>query len=95
MLYFSAPTDTVESLTTGTIVGIAVASTAVVVSLAEVVIAILVYYCICKHQSQSSKLESSSHQHQQASPVYEEVPVTSDSGKIELQENTAYGPVKH
>ena len=54
---------------------------------------VLVYHCISKHQSQSSKPESSSHQQQQtvvpqqrAGPEYEEV--------VELKENTAYGPVQ-
>ena len=54
---------------------------------------VLVYYCISKHQSQSSKPESSSHQQQQtvipqqrAGPEYEEV--------VELKENVAYGPAQ-
>ena len=54
---------------------------------------VLVYQCISKHQSQSSKPESSFHQQQQtevlqqrAGPEYEEV--------VELKENVAYGPAQ-
>ena len=53
----------------------------------------LLFYCISKHRSQSSKPKSSSHQQQQAtvpqqraSPEYEEV--------VELRENVAYGPAQ-
>ena len=87
----------VDSLSIGATVGIAVASTAVVIFIVEILVGVLVYYCICKHRSQqSSKHESSSHQQQQVEqtgPVYEEVPATSKHEKIELRENTAYGPV--
>ena len=93
MIYFSLPTGVVDSLTTGAIMGITVASTAVVVSIAEVLIGVLVYHCICKHQSQSFKHESIHHQQQQTGAVYEEVPATSKNEKIELRENTAYGPL--
>ena len=72
--------------------GIAVVTTAVVIFIAEALASVLVYYCISKHQSQSSKPESSSLQQQQdvsttnplrqAGPEYEEV--------IELSENMAY-----
>ena len=53
----------------------------------------LLFYCISKHRSQSSKPHSSSHQQQQATvpqqrggPEYEEV--------VELKENVAYGPAQ-
>ena len=59
--------------------------------LAGVLTGVLLFYCISKHQLQSSK--PSSHQQQQAvvpqqraGPEYEEV--------VELKENTAYGPVQ-
>ena len=54
---------------------------------------VLLFYCIRKFQSQSSKLETSSHTQQQASPVYDEVPATSGEERIELRENKAYEPV--
>ena len=97
MKYFSPLTGAaVDSLSTGTTVGIAVASTAIVVSIVEVLVGVLAYHCICKHRSQqSSKHESSSHQQQQveqSGPVYEEVPSASGN-KIELRDNTAYGPL--
>ena len=60
--------------------------------IAGIVVGVLVYYCIIKHKSQSSKLQLSSHQQLQTSsfsnplwqtgPEYEEV--------IELRENKAY-----
>lgn len=87
----------VDSLSIGATVGIAVAITAITMCIVEVLVGILVYYCICKHRSQqTSKHESSSHQQQQieqTGPVYEEVPSTSGNEKIELRKNTAYGPV--
>ena len=97
MKYFFPPTGAaVDSLSNGATVGIAVASTAIVVSIVEVLVGVLAYHCICKHRSQqSSKHESSSHQQQQVGqtgPVYEEVPSTSGN-KIELRDNTAYGPL--
>ena len=88
-------TGGVNSLTTGTAVGIAVVATAVVIFTAEALATVLVY-CISKHRSQGSKPESSSHQQQlaasttnppkQTGPEYEEV--------IELSENMAYRPVQ-
>ena len=59
--------------------------------LAGFVAGVLVYHCISNHQSQSSKPEPSSHQQQQASPVYEQVPAEK---KLQLRENVAYGPVQ-
>ena len=52
---------------------------------------VLVYHCISKHQSQSSKPDSSFQQQtvvpqQRAGPEYEEV--------VELKENVAYGPAQ-
>ena len=97
-LYLSCPTGVVvNSLSIGATVGIAVASTAIIMCIVEVLVRVLVYYCICKHRSQQrSKHESSSHQQQQVEqtgPMYEEVPATSENEKIELRDNTAYGPV--
>ena len=51
----------------------------------------LLFYCIGKH---CSKPDPSSHHHQQADPVYEEVHITNGREKIVLRENMAYGPVK-
>ena len=53
---------------------------------------VLLFYCIRRFQSQSSKSKSSSNQ-QQAGPVYDEVPTTSGEERIELRENKAYEPV--
>ena len=97
MKYFSPLTGAaVDSLSTGTTVGIAVASSAIIVSIVEVLVGVLAYHCICKHRSQQiSKHESSSHQQrqvEQSGPVYEEVPSASGN-KIELRDNTAYGPL--
>ena len=55
---------------------------------------IFLYHCICKHQSQSSKPETSTHQRQQAGPEYEDVSATRAERKIELRENVAYGPAQ-
>ena len=94
-----------ESLTTGAVVGIAVVTTAVVIFVAGTLVGILLFYCINKHQSHSSKPDPSSHQQQQAvssstplqqtGPVYEEVPTANEKEKIELKKNMAYGPVQH
>ena len=54
-----------ESLTTGATIGIAVASTAVVVFVAGVLAGVLLYHYISKHQSHILKPESSSDQQQQ------------------------------
>ena len=65
--------------------------TALIALLVGVMVGALLFYCISKHRSQSSKLPS--HQQQQAvlpqqraGPEYEEV--------VELKENQAYGPVQ-
>ena len=55
---------------------------------------IFLYHCISKHQSQSSKPETSTHQQQQAGPEYEDVSATRVERKIELRENVAYGPAQ-
>ena len=55
---------------------------------------IFLYHCISKHQSQSSKPETSTHQLQQAGPEYEDVSATRVERKIELRENVAYGPAQ-
>ena len=76
-------------------VGMAVATSTVVAFIAGVVAGVLLYHCINKHRSESSKPESSSHQQQQAAgPVYEEVFAISAKKEIELTPNAAYGPVK-
>ena len=49
---------------------------------------------ISKHQSQSSELESFSHQQQQTGAEYEEpVPAHSNEVVIDLKSNVAYGPM--
>ena len=53
---------------------------------------ILVYHCISKHRSHSSKPGSSSHQ--QTDPLYEEISATDAGEKIELRTNKAYDPVQ-
>ena len=84
--FSTCPAVEVAAAVTGTI-------TLVVGVLTVVLMGGLLFYCINKHQSQSSKPESSSHQQQQAAvpqqragPEYEEV--------VELKENMAYGPVQ-
>ena len=68
----------------------------VVAFITGVLAGILAYHYINKHQLQTTKPESSSHQQKQpAGPVYEEVFVTSAKEKIELKANVAYGPVQH
>ena len=48
------------------------------------------------YQSQSSKPESSSHQQQQTTAVYEKpMPAPSNDGKIDLRANVAYEPIQH
>ena len=48
------------------------------------------------YQSQSSEPESSSHQQQQATAVYEKpMPAPSNDGKIDLRANVAYEPIQH
>ena len=54
----------------------------------------LLFYCIGKHWCQSSRDETSSHQQQQAGPLYEDVRATSGEGKIDLRGNVAYGPMQ-
>ena len=84
-------------------VGIAVASTAVVVFIAGVLSGVLLYHCISKHQSQGSKPESSSHVQKQAvlsslqqqkavpsrNPLQETGPEYADV--IKLRQNVVYG----
>ena len=80
-------------LTTGAAVGIAFPGISVVFFIAGVLAGALLYHCISKHHSQSSKSfsqplqpVSSSNPLQQTGPEYEEV--------IELSESMAYRPVK-
>ena len=84
--FCTCPAVEVAAAVTGTI-------TLVIGVLTGVLMGGLLFYCISKHQSQSSKPETSSHQQQQAAvpqhragPEYEEV--------VELKENMAYGPVQ-
>ena len=84
--FCTCPAVEVAAAVTGTI-------TLVVGVLAGVLMGGLLFHCISKHQSQSSKPKSSSHQQQQAAvpqhragPEYEEV--------VELKENMAYGPAQ-
>ena len=80
-----------ESLTTG--VGIAVASTALVVFIAGVLAGVLLYHCISKHRSQSIKPESSS-QHPQPEAVSSSNPLQWTGPEyaevIKLRKNTSY-----
>ena len=84
--FCTCPVVEVAAAVTGTI-------TLVVGVLTVVLTGGLLFYCISKHRSQSSKPKSSSHQQQQAAvpqhragPEYEEV--------VELKENVAYGPAQ-
>lgn len=69
-------------------------SALVVGVLTGVLIGLLVYHCIGKHQLHSSKPVSSSHQQQQTGPEYEEVSVAGTVETIELRDNIAYGPMQ-
>ena len=71
-------------------IGIAVGVTTALV--AGVLAGIFLHHCISKHQSHSSKPETSTHQQQQAGPEYEDVSATRVERKIELRENVAYEP---
>ena len=91
-MLLSSPAGGIEPLSSGTTVGIALVSTAVVIFIAEALAAALAFYCISKHQSKSSKPEAISHQQpqvvsssnplQQSSPEYEEV--------VKLRKNASY-----
>ena len=85
--FCTCPTVEITAAVTGIVV-------LVVGVLAGFLTGVLVYHCISKHRSQSSKPKPSSHQQhqavvpqQRASPQYEEV--------VELKENQAYGPVQN
>ena len=82
-----------EPLTVSAAVGVTVACIAVVIFIAVIVAAVLIYHCISKHRFQNCKPEpSSSHQQpqavissnalQQTDPEYTEV--------IKLKQNKAY-----
>ena len=83
--FSTCPAVEVAAAVTGTI-------TLVVGVLVGVLTGGLLFHCISKHRSQSSKPETSSHQQQatvpqqRAGPEYEEV--------VELKENVAYGPAQ-
>jgi len=94
---FSSLSDSTHEVThCWSAVGIAVATATVVAFITGVLAGIIAYHYINKHQLQTTKPESSSHQQQQpAGPVYEEVFATSAKEKLELKANVAYGPVQH
>ena len=82
----------VGSLSTGAAVGIAFPGTAVAFFIAGVLAGVLLYHCISKYRSRSSKSSTKQQQPvssinplQQTGPEYEEV--------IELSESMAYKPV--
>ena len=74
---FSPHTGTGGSINTGATVGITV-----VIFLAGVLAGAVLFYCIIKYRLQRSKPGSSSHQQQQAGPVYDEVPASSGNKKL-------------
>ena len=91
------PAETTLSTDAAISTGAAVGITAVIIGTIALIIGalagVLVYHCINKHRTQSSKPKPSSHQQQQATvpqqragPEYEEV--------VELKENVAYGPAQ-
>ena len=102
-----------EPLTTQTTLntGVAVGTTAVVtgtIALFGFLAVALLFYCISKHRSQTSKPESSSHQQQQAvsssnplqqtGPEYAEIIELGENiptQSIEVKINEAYRPVQH
>ena len=69
-------------------VGIAVVVTGSIAFIVGVLVGVLLYHCISKHQSQF-KPDSLLHQQQQAEPEQEEVPTTSGKEKFELKTNDA------
>jgi len=78
----------------------AIATTAVVCSLATFIIGVLCGTVVTLGTSRwnkkghNSKPASNMQEQQQTVPVYEEVDTHTQSQKIELKENVAYGPVK-
>ena len=81
------------TLSTAASVGITAVVISTIVLIVGFLAGVLVYHCISKHKTQSSKPETSSRQQQQvtvpqcwAGPEYEEV--------VELKENVAYGPAQ-
>ena len=89
----TSPTGGVEPLITGSIMGIAIASTAVVAFIVGILVGITIYHCISKYRSQQSlNPETSFHQQPQSisssnpllqtGPEYEEV--------VKLRKNKAY-----
>ena len=93
MLYFSLCKDTVEPLTIGTAVGVTVACIAVVIFIAVIVAALLMYHCINKHRIQNCQPESSS-SHQQQRAVSSSNPQQQTNQEyaevIKLRKNKAY-----
>ena len=87
--YFTPTSGAMEFLNISTAVGIAVASTTVVIFIAGLLAGILVYHCISKHQSQGSKSESFPSQQQQqtissANPLQQTGPEYAEVIKLRL-----------
>ena len=90
--FFHVPDIAQTTISIDATIGIAIGVTT---ALAVGVLAgIFLYHCISKHQSKSSKPETSTHQQQQAGPEYEDVSATRAERKIELRENVAYRPAQ-
>ena len=84
-----------EHLTTGSTTWIAGAPTVVVIFTAGVLVGVLVYHCIIKHQSKSSKPDTSLFNEQpQAVPVSSSDPLRQTDPEyeeaIKLKQNKAY-----
>lgn len=115
-MLLSLLTDIVEPLTTQTTLstGVAVGITAVVtgiIALFGFLAVALLFYCISKHRSQTSKPASFSHQQQQmvsssnplqrTGPEYAEIVELGENipcrqtQRIEVKQNEAYQPVQH
>ena len=83
-----------EPLTASARLGIAIASTSVVILIIGFLAGVLVYHCISKHQSQSSKPEPCSSQQLQAVSSSSSLPQTGPEYEkvMEMKENMAYRP---
>ena len=76
-------------LDTGEVVGVTVVISSLVAFAAGVIITAIIGYCYINKQNRKYSPEDT----QQPVPMNEEVPA--QSGKFELTENVAYGPVGH
>ena len=93
LVSFSRIPDSVQTtISIDAAIGIAVGVTTAL--FVGVLAGIFLYHCISKHQSQSSKPKTSTHQQQQPGPEYEDVSATRVERKIELRDNVAYGPAQ-